>query len=160
MIAWALNVFSSVFFTSVISFLLPNGKISKFVKPILSIIVLFIIVSPIVNYSEIFESVNQENNLQYIGFDQNFLNYVGESKIGIYREKCSEIAKKNGITGEDILIKYIIDDSGKLQILGVDINLKNAVISSEEEHIVILRRVVEEIGDLVGIDSSGVSYER
>lgn len=160
MIAWALNVFSSVFFTSVISFLLPSGKISKFVKPILSIIVLFIIISPIVNYNEIFESVNQENNLQYIGFDQNFLNYVGESKIGIYREKCSEIAKKNGITGEDILIKYIIDDSGKLQILGVDINLKNAVISSEEEHIVILRRVVEEIGDLVGIDSSGVSYER
>ena len=160
MITWALSVFSSVFFASVISFLLPSGKISKFVKPILSVIVLFVIISPIVNYSEIFESVNQETNLQDVFIDQNFLNSVGEYKIGIYREKCFEIAKKNGITGEDILIKYNIDDRGKLQILGVDINLKNAVISSEEEHIVILRRVAEEIGDVFGIESSGVSYER
>ena len=159
MTGWLISVFTTVFVVSVLSILLPEGRLSKFAKPLISLVVIIIVIAPLTNSETYTESFTKISNAE-IKTDADFLGYVNRSKIDLYTKNCVKIAEKNGINGSEILIEYNIDDDFAINIFAVSINLKNAVISSNDEHIVILQRLSNEIGDYLGIGAAGVKiYE-
>lgn len=157
MTGWIFSVFSAVIIVSVISIVLPDGRTSKFVKPFISLVLILIIVSPIVKSDTALDGIfNASENV--LETDADFLEYIAASKIDFYTKNCIKTAEKNGIIGSDILIKYNIDKQGTINIYGVSVNLQNAVISSESEHIVILQSLKKEISDYLKIEESGVEF--
>lgn len=159
MAEWLVSVFTAVFVVSVLSILIPEGRLAKFVKPLISLMVIIIVIAPIVNKEMYTGNFITATNAD-IKTDADFLEYVNRSKIDLYTKNCVKIAEKNGINGSEILIEYSIDDNFTIKISAVSVNLKNAVISSNEEHIVILQRLRDELSDYLGIGVSGVKiYE-
>lgn len=156
---WLLSVFSAVLIVSLICLILPKGKLSKFAKPFISLIIILIILTPILNVNEFYENIMDINGVS-VEIDTEFLQYITTSKIDFYTENCVKIAQKNGINGSDILIEYNVNNDSKVLVTGVSVSLKNAVITSENEHIVILQRLKEELSEYLGIDETGVKiYE-
>ncbi|MBP5466433.1 MAG: stage III sporulation protein AF [Clostridia bacterium] len=157
---WLLGVFSVALIITLLSLILPEGKTAKFVKPFISLIAVVIIVSPLINADALFSG-----NVDFYGYktvetDSDFIEYAIYTKIDKYRLNCVKIAEKNGITGSGILIKYNVDENYGLTVLGAEINLTDAVISSEDEHIVILQRLVNEISAYLNVDKAGIKiYE-
>ena len=154
---WVFSVFSAVIIVAIITVLLPDGRLSKFVKPFISLIVVMIIVSPIVNTEGFLNNITEKSNF-ITETDSGFLDYVARAKIDLYTENCIKTAEKNGINGCEVLIKYSVNENGALKIDGVSVNLKNAVITSESPHIVILQSVKKDISGYLGIDETGVEF--
>ena len=155
MAKWLLSVFSAVLIVSVSSLLLPDGKIAKFIKPFISIAVIIVIISPIADIKGFFDGTIFENN-RVIETDKDLLRKIALSKIDLYSENCVKIAEKNGINGSSAIIEYSVDENGQPKIYGVIINLKNAVITTDSEHIVILQRLKKELSEYLRIDEAGV----
>ena len=88
--------------------------------------------------------------------DTDFLIKTTQAKIDKRKENCTKIAEKNGITGAIVIIEYSVDENYSPKINEVRINLQNAVISSESEHIVILQRLIKEISEYLSISEEGV----
>ena len=158
--AWLFGIFSVALIITLLSLILPEGKTAKFSKPFISLIAVIIIVSPFINIDDFLSgNITFEYN-KTIGTDSEFLEYTTYAKIDKYRLNCVKIAEKNGISGSDIIIKYNVDENYEITITGAEINLKNAVISSDEEHIVILQRLENEISEYLNVDKAGIKiYE-
>lgn len=152
---WILSVLSAVLIISVASLLLPEGKMAKFIRPFISVAVIIVIISPVADLNGFFNGSVFESDIA-IETDVNFLRKTALSKIDLYSDNCVKIAEKNGIKGSTVLIEYNVDEDGALLILGAEINLKNAVISGEKEHIVILQRLKKDISEYLRIDETGV----
>ena len=158
MLNWVINVFSSVLIITVISLLLPEGRLAKFIKPFISLILILIILSPINNIGILFDGISESNF--YLETDSEFLLKTAQAKIDVKTANCILIAEKNGITKAEILIQYTVDESFTPNIYGVKINLQKAVITSENEHIVILQRLKEDICAYLVLSEKGVEiYE-
>lgn len=151
---WIFNVFSSVFLITVISLLLPEGRLSKFVKPFMSLILIVIILSPLIDFKEIINDMNTTDKI--IEIDGEFLNNTMLAKIDKYQQNCIKLAEKNGINGASVIIEYSVDENYLLKIYGAKINLQNAVISSESEHIVILQRLKKDVSEYLSLSEKGV----
>lgn len=159
MSGWLISVFTAVFVVSVLSILLPEGRLSKFVKPLISLVVIIIIIAPIVN-SGGYDLQSLTTGGRDVKVDADFLEYISRSKIDAYRENCVKIAEKNSINGSEILIQYTVDDNFAINIYGVSVNLKNAVITTDEEHIVILQRLKDDIAAYLKLKETEVNiYE-
>ena len=159
MATWIISVFSAVFVVSVLSIILPEGRLAKFVKPLISLVVIIIVIAPFIDSDEFVNDFTTIGSKE-IKTDSDFLEHVTYNKIDLYTKNCIKIAEKNGINGSEILIEYSIDDNFTIKISAVSVNLKNAVISSDEEHIVILQRLSSKISDYLKIDASKVTiYE-
>lgn len=161
MIEWAVSVSAAVVFVALIMLLLPEGKLIKFIKPFVSVAVLVIILSPISKTTDIKELFSFDYSENAVNFDENFIMFINEEKIAVYRENCSKIAQNDGINGAEFIIKYIENGNGGLSVTGAEINLKNAVITSDAEHIVILQRLKTDVASYLNIDTERVTiYER
>ena len=154
MINWILSVFSAVIIVTTLSLILPEGKISSFVKPFNYLAVMIIILSPLKNFDGTFEFSTEHG--EEINVDENFLNEIISSKIDLIRTNCVKIAEENGINGGSAIIEYIVDDNYRPIIKSVKFNLANAVILSESEHIVILQSVKKNVSEYLNIDESMV----
>ena len=120
---------------------------------------IIIIIAPIVN-SDGYDLQALTTGGKEVNVDADFLEYISRSKIGVYTENCVKIAEKNGINGSEILIQYTVDDNFTINIYGVSVNLKNAVITSGEEHIVILQRLKDDIAAYLKLKETEVNiYE-
>ena len=157
---WLFSVFAVALTITVLSLILPEGKITRFSKPFISLVAVIIIASPFVNTDELLNGTFAFGNDIEIETDSEFIEYTIYAKIDKFRLNCVKIAEKNGITGSEIIIKYVIGENYGITLQGADINLTDAVITSEEEHIVILQRVVSEISVYLNIDKAGIKiYE-
>lgn len=155
MLSWIISVFSAVTVITVVSLLLPDGKLAKFIKPFVSLILILLILSPITDIEKYFYD-GEEFYDSAITMDTDFLIKTTQAKIDKRKENCIKIAEKNGITGAIVIIEYSVDENYSPKINEVRINLQNAVISSESEHIVILQRLIKEISEYLSISEEGV----
>ena len=157
---WLLGVFTVALTISVLSLILPEGKISKFAKPFISLIAIIVIVSPFIDAEELLKGSFSFGENKTVETDGEFLEYAVSIKIDNYRRNCVQIAENNGITGSKVVIDYTVDENYGLHIKGAEINLINAVITSEDKHIVILQRLENEISAYLNVDKAEIKiYE-
>lgn len=151
---WIISVASVVIITAIISMIVPDSKMGKYVKGIFSFFVMLVILQPIFtnNLSQIdFSTGNNEFFIQ-----ENYVDFVIEKRVESYESDCIVIAQKCGIENAKVNVDYSIDQNGQIYINNVNLNLKESVIISDKEHIVILKETKLAIAKYLKIDENKV----
>lgn len=142
---WVLSIVIIVFSISVISLIFPTGKLGKFIKAIFSFVLIFVVLKPAVEIKNFDYNIEDVFNKNEVVIQDLYLEYINDKKIEGYKNNCIKLMEKSGVYNADIIFKYEIDKYGKFVFKIVSLNLENAVINSDKEHIVIIETVKSEI---------------
>ena len=135
---WLINIVVAVIITAILSLIVPDGKMGKFIKSFFGFFIMLIILTPIIkfDFSTLdYEVVFNSNNI-YV--QNEFIEYSTDKKISFYEDNCEEIAKNCGVSNAKVDILYEISVDGDLEIKSVILNLQNAEFISDKEHIDII----------------------
>lgn len=154
--SWVLSIISTVFVVSLIILILPNGKLSKYIKSTLSLVVVLVIVSPLFKLNNIeinFENIFANSN---VIIQQEYIDYVNQEKIKTLIDKCQILISEIGVEGAKTSMDYYVDEQNTIIILDFTVYLKNAVINSENEHIVIIDKLKNTLSEFLKINKEQV----
>lgn len=162
MTEYILSVFSVVTISSIITMIYPNGKLHKFLKTILSVFVLIVIISPVINFlnSNDFFTENSSNTVQTSNLleQKNYLEYIYSKKTEENINICENILKKYNVTDTEIDVIYRITESAEYKIEKIRINLKKVEFTSETEHKHIIDKAIFDISQTLNIDKENVLF--
>ena len=158
--SWIISISAVVIITAVISLILPEGKIGKYIKSIFSLFIVFTIIKPL------FYIKNSEFNYENI-FNQNeielqfgFIEFISQEKIKEYENNCINILEKVGVNNALVEIIYSNDNQSKIKIEFINVNLKNSVIISDKSHIDIIKEIKNNISTYLNVSIESVKiYE-
>ncbi len=147
MSGWVLSVTAVVCLTVLLDIIMPDGQMKKYVKGIVSIIVIFVIVTPLASLAVGKFDLTKGN----ITIDSDMLESL-ESTSDRYREiQLESMLSDDGITAD---VK-IVSENGKKK---VEVIIKNEVLSENEMNI-LKQKVSKTVAEFLDIDDSDVSVE-
>lgn len=131
---WVLRICAIGLITSIVLLILPQGKISKFIKGIFAMYIAVSIFSPLINldFSSFSFDTYFENTT--VNPDEEYLNYFYQNKIDKKADEVEKILSSIGILNADVRINYDISDQHEIIINKIEINLYDAVFNSNEMH--------------------------
>ena len=160
MMKYVSGIIFSVILISLISLIFPSGKIGKYLKSIFSFILIFSVINPLLNLDEInvdFNNAFLENEVIY---QEQYLDYVNQKKIDNYNDNCTKIIEKLGVKNAQIDFIYYTDEKYNLIVEKVNVNLKNSVISPENEHINIIKDIKKMLSEYLSVNQENIKvYE-
>ena len=152
---WLYSIFVLVLIITIISIVVPEGKLGKIIKGVFSVILLITVINPLVKIKEVnydyFIGDNNDFTLQ-----THYIDYVYNKKIDNLINLSKESLIKIGVDKCEIIIDYVIDEKYQLLINFAQVNLKNAVIYSNEEHIVVVEQVKTIVANVLAIEKEKV----
>lgn len=147
MSGWVLSVTAVVCLTVLLDIIMPDGQMKKYVKGIVSIIVIFVIVTPLASLAVGKFDLTKRN----ITIDSDMLESL-ESTSDRYREiQLESMLSEDGITAD---VK-IVSENGKKK---VEVIIKNEVLSENEMNI-LKQKVSKTVAEFLDIDDSDVGVE-
>ncbi len=147
MSGWVLSVTAVVCLTVLLDIIMPDGQMKKYVKGIVSIIVIFVIVTPLASLAVDKFDLTKGN----ITIDSDMLESL-ESTSDRYREiQLEGMLSEDGITAD---VK-IVSENGKKK---VEVIIKNEVLSENEMNI-LKQKVSKTVAEFLDIDDSDVGVE-
>lgn len=147
MSGWVLSVTAVICLTVLLDIIMPDGQMKKYVKGIVSIIVIFVIITPLASIAVGEFDLTKGN----ITIDSDMLDNL-ESTSDRYRETQLETMLSDDDITADIKIE---NDNGKKK---VEVIIQNQVLSENEMNI-LKQKVKDTVTDFLGIDSGSVSVE-
>ncbi len=153
---WIISLGTIIILSSLITIILPEGKLNKFIKCYLSLIIMIVIIQPITSIKSLnfsFENVFQENQIE---LQYDYLEYVANVRINNYIDNCKKIAKDVGVDGLIVEIMYEIDENNEIILNNILLNFKNSVIISDKEHIDIIEEVKTSICKYLDVEQNKV----
>ncbi len=128
-----LSICGVVLLSVLMDLIVSDGKIAKYQKSIMSLILIFVIVSPLpkllkndVDFSSFFD-----NNISY---NEEYTEVFMSQQKTILEKGLEQNLKQNGFDGVKIEIWADFEDNA-LKINNVFVDLQNLVLSQENEHI-------------------------
>ncbi len=152
MLNWVLSIGSTVIITSVIMIILPSGKLSTIIKSIFSLVVLLVVISPIIKITKVDFEIENLFFGEEITVQDDFLHFIGESKIKAYKDNCRQILVNMGVEDALFDIDYLITDDYFIDVQRIMVDLRNSVIKSDKAHIDIIGDVKEAFSEYFSID--------
>ena len=156
---WLLGIISIIFIIIVFSIFLPESKVGKYAKSIISIFILLIIILPLskknilTNEDEIF--LNEEVYVQ-----EDFLYFINDYKMNLVKEKCNKILEDLEIKNALINVDFEITENYNFFIKKIEINLSESVINSTQSHKYIIEEIKNQISKQVLINKESIEvYE-
>lgn len=152
---WILSVGLMVLLVSIVSIILPDGKIGKQIKNIFSILILLTILNPLVNIKNSkFENDFIVNDAD-INIQEEYLNYFYENQKISLETSCDKIISNLGISNGKTLLEYEVSDM-YFNIIKAKVDLSNAVINSNEDHIFVINEVKRNLIEYLNISEEQV----
>ena len=151
---WIISVSAVVIITAIVTLILPEGKMGKYVKSIFCILILLTIIKPLVFLKDLefnYESILTKNA---IVLQEDFIGYTLEKQVNQTINKCKNLLEDIGVNDPTINIDYTIDSNFNPNIRQVIVNLKNSVIISDKEHIDIIKEVKNIISSYLFIEKN------
>ena len=147
MSGWVLSVTAVVCLTVLLDIIMPDGQMKKYVKGIVSIIVIFVIVTPLASLAVGKFDLTKGN----ITIDSDMLESL-ESTSDRYREiQLESMLSDDGITAD---VK-IVSENGKKK---VEVIIQKQVLSENEMNI-LKQKVSKTVAEFLDIDDSDVGVE-
>ena len=125
---WIISLGTIIILSSLITIILPEGKLNKFIKCYLSLIIMIVIIQPITSIKSLnfnFENVFQENQIE---LQYDYLEYVANIRINNHIDNCKKIAKDVGVDGLIVEIMYEIDENNEIILNNILLNFKNVFL--------------------------------
>jgi hypothetical protein len=117
--------------------ILPEGKTSKTIKSVVSLLLVVVIVQPILRLKDANFSLGQVFDEEVV-LQNDYLEYIHFKKVEHYEKTCISLLEKLGVYQAEVDVIYEIDDNNEINLKKIQINLKNSVIKSDKDHIDII----------------------
>lgn len=154
--AYLLSVVSIILISTILNIILPDGKIGKFINGIFAILIVCVMVQPIKILKNNFQTQDYVNfNKQII--DKEVVEIINKLKIDAKKETVNNILIYHGINDSELEFEYNLIDY-EILYKKVQINLKNAVINSDQPHINIIEQARKNVADYMNINIDSVIF--
>lgn len=131
---WIISITGIICASVIIEFVLPEGQMNRYIKGILSFMIVLVIITPIpkllkskYDYSNIF---NYENN---IGIDEDYLYQLNLDKINALKEDIESEVLMHGYKNVEVYISANIFEN-QMSYKSINVDLSRLVISDNAEH--------------------------
>ena len=158
---WVLSVVSIIVLMMILELFLSEGETKKYIKGIMSLIIILVIISPLPSLlkkdfsieSFFMENQNASKDIQT---DKEFLYRIYISQYAEKELKIQEMLKEDGISEVivDININYASDYS--VVIESVVVNIENAVITINKENINIIDKINNTVISVINVSEDRI----
>ena len=145
MSGYLLTLLGIVLLGVLIDVILPSGSTSKYISGIFAIFVMFVIISPVLNWIKNDYKISDYFTSTDIQLNQNLLYSINNSKIDALQTEIEQYLSDNGYEGVDIDIQFKIEADNVI-ITQVLVYLQNLVINDKSPNInkyVYIRQAVQ-----------------
>lgn len=149
---WVLSIGFLAILSSVLTIILPNGKMEKCVKGVFATLFTFIVINPFFNFDNNGWTFNFTNNDYEITYQEEYLNNVANQKELIIKENCQNILKYYGINNVTISIDYTVDKNGQTIIEKIIFDATSLEYLGEEDSIIAMDKALLSIKSYLNLD--------
>lgn len=159
---WILSIAGIICASVVIELVLPEGQMNRYIKGILSFVIVLVIILPVpkllrseYNYSDIF---NYENNIEV---DEDYLYQLNLDKINALKEDIENDILKHGYKNVKVYISADIFEN-QMSYKSINVDLTRLVISENAEHNDITKiklDITDIIQNYIQIGGENIYYE-
>lgn len=151
---YVLTILGVVLMFIVIELILPNGKTVKYIRSILGMVLIFVIVLPIAKLKNL-DLNNIINNQYSYELNYDYLYSVHLKQTEELKNNLNKLLKDKGIINAEIIIT-IEKQSAEFIINQIYVDLSQAVISQNDEHIINYTTLKTEISEYANTDLNKV----
>ena len=153
--SWVLSIIGVVLISVIVEMILPKGSVSKFIKSVLAIFIVFVIVSPIatIKDSNYFDKII---NLNAIEIDVNYVKTINEQKVTEYQKNITTILNESGFLNISVNIDAEIDK--EIKINKVYVNICNLVLNGNISHIDKYTKMIAIITSVVDVKKENIVF--
>ena len=154
--AYLLSIAGIVILTTLFDLILSENKISKYIKSIMALVLIFVIVSPL---PKLFKSgLNLNSFLEdSIKLNTNYNNVFNDEQIKVLEQNLSQKLKEEGFDCVKITI-WADFDQNNIKINYIFVDLENLVLRQNDQHININEAIKILLMEQTGIDEERVVF--
>ncbi len=153
--AYLLSIVGVVILLVIIDLILPDSKISKYIKSIAAVFVVAVIASPIVKLV----NSNWDWHSLFVGseyqIDENILNNINQQNIEILEDEITNYLTEQGFEGVEVMVSANFTEN-ELKISYIYVNLCDLVINENLEHIDYYTKIKELITQQINIEGDKI----
>ncbi len=153
--AYLLSIVGVVFLLVIIDLILPDSKISKYIKSIAAVFVVAVIASPIVKLV----NSNWDWHSLFVGseyqIDENILNNINQQNIKVLEDEITNYLTEQGFEGVEVMVNANFTEN-ELKISYIYVNLCDLVINENLEHIDYYTKIKELITQQINIEGDKI----
>lgn len=154
--SWIISIVCVVVLTVIFDLLLAEGATKKYIKGIMSVIVIAVIIAPLpgllkkeIEFTDAFQQ-NQE-----LSKDGDLLFRLYTAQYSQKERQIEEYIEEKGISGCQVSINFSYDMS-TLEIISVLVSVENAVISEKGKNINISEVIIEAVQKAVSVNKERI----
>lgn len=149
---WILKICVVAFIATLLTMILPQGKMGKYIKGVFSVIVMLVVLQPLIgidleNVAFDFNGLKAEP-----AYQQNYLDFINEKRIEYLEKRCNAIIDSLDVRGGSVVLNYSEDENRQIAITKVSINLEDAVIISDDKHIDIIEEIKSALSEYLSVN--------
>jgi hypothetical protein len=155
--SYILSIAGIVILGVLITVIMPDGQMGKYVNNIFALIVVFVIVSPIpsiLNYDMDTSAILTGAGIE---IDQNFIYLVNSQTLAQLEGAIEYLLKDANILGVDVIISANIFTSPFI-VQKVTVDLQNLVINPSNQHINIYSKIKEIILNNIDVEEENIVF--
>ena len=160
---WILSIAGIICISVIIELILPDGQMNKYIKGILSFIIVLVIILPLPKLLK--TEINLDHIFEYgdnISVDEDYLYQMNLNKINIVKEDIENEILKHGYQNVSVYVSADIFQS-QMQFKSINVDLSGLVISENAEHndiTKIKKDITKIITSYVKINEEAILYDR
>lgn len=160
MSAYILSICGAVILSALVTIIMPEGKIGKFINGVLKILCVFIMLVPLVNWvSDLKFEGKGEGNETEVSLDEDYLDYFFGKQAESFSEELEKIVEKEFSIKVLIVTDWECADYA-FSVRKVQINIKDFGMNGNDEHIMIIEQLRTRVSEIANIDKEAVTvYE-
>ena len=129
---YVLSVAGVVLLSVLIELVLPEGQMNKYTKSILSLVVIFVIASPL---PKLFKNGINFSSLGEVTLDENVLNVIQNQSFSQIKKNLEIGLEEQGFKNVELTI-FGESEGKSLKISSIFVDLSNLVLLKKDEHII------------------------
>ena len=156
---YLLSIIGVVVLGVLVSMVLPQGQMSKYIKSFFGLFTILVIISPVPKLlNSNFDFSSLFYNSVSTTIDQDYLEVTNKKIVKELENLVVKNCEKSGYMGVVCEIESVLEDN-VMSIKKVRINLKNLVISQNMVHINKYTEIVQAVRQVVNVDKEQIVFD-
>lgn len=129
---YILSIVGVIVLSVILDLILPAGQINKYVKGIMSFVLIFVIASPLPNLIK--NGIDFKYFFTDVEISEEYENTIKSQQVRTLENELEKLLKQKGIENVEIQVWGDLKD-GVLQISYIFVEMSNVVLTGESQHI-------------------------
>ncbi len=129
---WVLSVTASLLIVVLISVIIPEGKTSRVLNSVLSMVFLLTVFSPLIKTANGFVNSAEYVNSQSVYLQTDYIEFVAAKNVENKKQIYIDFLKKYGINDVSMQIEYSVNGFDGVSISKINVVLKSSEINNSD----------------------------